>query len=75
MVKVGSAAPGFAAADDTGAEFTLGALRGRKAILHFYPKSNTPGCTQEACDFRNLSPALPEKNSIQTASSSESSRT
>lgn len=64
MVKVGDAAPGFTAADDAGGEFTLGSLRGRKVVLYFYPRDNTPGCTQEACDFRDLSPALFEKNAV-----------
>lgn len=72
MVKVGDAAPCFTAADDTGAEFTLGALRGRKVILYFYPRNNTPGCTEEACDFRDLSPALPEKNSVVVGVSTDS---
>ena len=64
MLQVGDAAPDFTAADDTGAEFTLGSLRGSKVVLYFYPKDNTPGCTQEACDFRDHSPALSRKNSV-----------
>lgn len=72
MTKAGDAAPDFTAADDTGAEFTLGALRGRKVILYFYPRDNTPGCTQEACDFRDLSPALSEKNSVVIGVSTDS---
>ncbi|MDE2836354.1 MAG: thioredoxin-dependent thiol peroxidase [Chloroflexota bacterium] len=64
MVKVGDAAPDFTAAADTGEEFTLGSLRGSRVVLYFYPKDNTPGCTQEACDFRDLSPALSEKNAV-----------
>ena len=74
MVKVGDAAPGFTAADDTGAEFTLSTLHGRKVVLYFYPKDNTPGCTQEACDFRDLSPALPEKNAVVIGVSTDSVR-
>ena len=72
MVKVGDAAPDFTAADDTGAEFTLGSLRGSKVVLYFYPKDNTPGCTQEACDFRDLSPALTEKDSVVIGVSTDS---
>ena len=64
MVKAGDTAPDFTAADDAGKEFTLGSLRGSKVVLYFYPKDNTPGCTQEACDFRDLSPALSQKNSV-----------
>lgn len=74
MVQVGDAAPDFTAADDTGAEFTLGSLCGRKVVLYFYPKDNTPGCTQEACDFRDLSPALSGKNSVVIGVSTDSVR-
>ena len=72
MVKVGDTAPDFTAADDTGAEFTLGSLRGSKVTLYFNPKDNTPGCTQEACDFRDLSPALTEKDSVVIGVSTDS---
>ena len=72
MVKVGDAAPDFTAADDTGAEFTLGSLRGSKVVPYFYPKDNTPGCTQEACDFRDLSPALSQKDSVVIGVSTDS---
>ena len=64
MLQVGDVAPDFTAADDTGAEFTFDSLRGSKVVLYFYPKDNTPGCTQEACDFRDLSPTLALKNSV-----------
>ena len=74
MVKVGDTAPDFTAADDTGSGFTLGSLRGSKVVLYFYPKDNTPGCTQEACDFRDLSPALARKNSVVIGVSTDSVR-
>ena len=64
MVTVGEAAPDFIAADDSGAEFALSSLRGSRVILYFYPKDNTPGCTQEARDFRDLSPALAGKDAV-----------
>ena len=64
MLQVGDVAPDFTAADDTGAEFTFDSLRGSKVVLYFYPKDNTPGCTQEACDFRDLSSTLALKNSV-----------
>ena len=72
MIKAGDAAPDFTAADDSGAEFTLSSVRGRKVVLYFYPKDSTPGCTQEACDFRDLSPALSEKNSVVIGVSTDS---
>jgi peroxiredoxin Q/BCP len=57
MVKQGESAPDFnlRGIDENGKEreYTLNALRGRKIILYFYPKDLTPGCTTEACDFRD----------------------
>ena len=64
MLKVGDPAPDFTAPDDAGGEFTLSALRGKKVILYFYPKDNTPGCAQEACDFRDLASAAEEKGTV-----------
>ncbi|MQF86975.1 MAG: thioredoxin-dependent thiol peroxidase [SAR202 cluster bacterium] len=54
MLNIGDLAPDFTAIADDGSEFTLSSLRGTKVVLYFYPKDNTPGCTQEACDFRDL---------------------
>ena len=47
----GEQAPDFTLTDAAGEEVTLSALRGRRVIVYFYPKANTPGCTTEACDF------------------------
>ncbi len=52
-IEVGKAAPGFALASDTAGEVSLEALRGKPVVLYFYPKDDTPGCTTEACDFRD----------------------
>ena len=46
-------APLFEAADHTGINISLEAFRGRKVILYFYPKDDTPGCTAEACNLRD----------------------
>ena len=43
MLTAGDAAPDFTASTDTGEEFTLGSLRGKKVVLYFYPKDNTSG--------------------------------
>jgi peroxiredoxin Q/BCP len=52
----GSKAPDFSLPDDTGAIVSSASLAGKPYVLYFYPKDDTPGCTQEACDFRdNLS--------------------
>jgi len=52
-IGVSSRAPGFSAPDQTGAIRTLEELRGRAIVLYFYPRDATPGCTREACAFRD----------------------
>jgi len=49
----GSQAPGFSLSDQSGREVTLESLRGKWVVLYFYPKNDTPGCTEEACSFRD----------------------
>lgn len=49
----GDAAPDFSLPDATGALVTLSDLRGQRVVLYFYPRDNTPGCTKEACGFRD----------------------
>jgi len=53
MLEIGDKAPEFTAPTDGGGKIKLKDLRGKKVILYFYPKDNTPGCTTEACDFRD----------------------
>ncbi|MGH9871429.1 MAG: thioredoxin-dependent thiol peroxidase [Pyrinomonadaceae bacterium] len=53
MPKEGSIAPNFAAKDANGETVRLKDLRGQKVVLYFYPKDDTPGCTKEACSFRD----------------------
>jgi peroxiredoxin Q/BCP len=50
---VGSQAPAFALSDQAGQQVTLDSLRGKWLVLYFYPKNDTPGCTEEACSFRD----------------------
>ena len=52
-LKPGDRAPDFTLPDADGKEFTLSDLRGRKVIVYFYPAASTPGCTKQACDFRD----------------------
>ncbi len=52
-LDIGSAAPDFSLASTSGGEVSLKSLRGSKFVLYFYPKDDTPGCTVEACDFRD----------------------
>jgi peroxiredoxin Q/BCP len=53
MLKEGSTAPAFRANDAEGNSISLKELRGQKVVLYFYPKDDTPGCTKEACSFRD----------------------
>ena len=56
MLKEGDDAPDFRLPSDGGKTYSLKDLRGSKVVLYFYPKDDTPGCTKEACSFRdNLS--------------------
>ena len=53
MIKEGSTAPAFKTKDANGETVNLKDLRGQKVVLYFYPKDDTPGCTKEACSFRD----------------------
>ena len=55
-VAVGAKAPDFTLPTDGGGTLTLSKLKGRKVVLYFYPKDDTPGCTAEACGFRDAFP-------------------
>ena len=52
-IKEGLSAPEFSLLDETGTERKLAEFRGKPVVLYFYPKDDTPGCTTEACNFRN----------------------
>jgi peroxiredoxin Q/BCP len=52
-IEQGDAAPDFSLPDDSGGTTSLGDFAGSKLILYFYPKAFTPGCTTQACDFRD----------------------
>jgi peroxiredoxin Q/BCP len=54
MVAQGELAPDFTLTDDSGDPVTLSDLRGRKVVLYFYPKDDTPGCTTQACGIRDV---------------------
>src|SRR5262245_11837377 len=53
MVETGKAAPDFTLSDQEGNEVSLSKLEGSPIVLYFYPKDDTPGCTKEACAFRD----------------------
>ena len=58
LPEIGAPAPDFALRADDGATYSLATLAGRRFILYFYPRDNTPGCTTEACDFRDRAAEL-----------------
>ncbi len=53
MLQPGDPAPDIKLHTDSGEEFRLSSLRGKRVVLYFYPKADTPGCTTEACEFRD----------------------
>lgn len=55
-IKEGAKAPSFSLPTDGGGKLSLKDLKGKNVILYFYPKDSTPGCTTEACDFRDALP-------------------
>ena len=55
-LAIGDQAPDFTMATDGGGEVSLVGLKGKSVILYFYPKDDTPGCTKEACGFRDALP-------------------
>ena len=64
MLEVGSKAPNFTLPDQNGQKHSLEEYRGKKVILYFYPKDNTPGCTKQACGFSELYPQFMEKGAV-----------
>ncbi|MBP5749711.1 MAG: thioredoxin-dependent thiol peroxidase [Firmicutes bacterium] len=62
MLKEGMKAPAFALADKDGNTVTLEDFAGKKLVLYFYPKDNTPGCTRQACAFASLYDGFKDKD-------------
>ncbi len=61
---VGKAAPDFELPGEGGGKVKLSDFRGKRVILYFYPKDDTPGCTTQACGFRDAYPQIEEKNAV-----------
>ncbi|RBP84636.1 thioredoxin-dependent thiol peroxidase [Marinomonas rhizomae] len=57
-IEIGQTAPDFSAKDQNGDTITLSQFKGKKVVLYFYPRDNTPGCTAQACDLRDNYQAL-----------------
>ena len=64
MLEVGTKAPDFTLLNQNGEEVSLKDYRGKKVILYFYPKDNTPGCTKQACGFAENYPHFQEKGAV-----------
>lgn len=64
MLEIGSTAPDFELPDQEGHLHTLSAYRGKKVILYFYPKDNTPGCSKQACAYSENIPQFIEKGAV-----------
>ena len=62
MIEVGQQAPGFSLEDEHGKQVTLEDFKGKKVVLMFYPKDNTPGCTKQACAIRDGKDELAAQN-------------
>lgn len=64
MLQVGTKAPDFSLPDQNGQAHTLEEYKGKKVVLYFYPKDNTPGCTKQACAFGELYPQFLEQGAV-----------
>ncbi len=72
MLKKGDKAPDFSLTDDAGNTVSLSGFKGKKVIVYFYPKDNTPGCTKEACSFRDSHSEIVKKGAIVIGISADS---
>jgi thioredoxin-dependent peroxiredoxin len=64
MIKEGKPAPDFTLPSSEGGETSLAALRGKTVVLYFYPRDMTPGCTREACEFRDTQAPLKKAGAV-----------
>ena len=64
MLEIGTKAPAFTLPDQNGKVHSLSDYAGKKVILYFYPKDNTPGCTKQACGFADRYPQFLEKGAV-----------
>ena len=73
-IAVGDLAPEFSAETESGETVRLSDYRGRRVVLYFYPKDDTPGCTTQACGFRDNYPTLTERNAVVLGVSPDNAR-
>ncbi|HUX51006.1 MAG TPA: thioredoxin-dependent thiol peroxidase [Spirochaetia bacterium] len=72
MLNEGDAAPAFSLADESGMTVSLSQFKGKKVVVYFYPKDDTPGCTTEACGFRDNYDAILAKGAVVVGISADS---
>jgi thioredoxin-dependent peroxiredoxin len=63
-VNIGDVAPDFELPSDTSESVKLSDFHGKRVVLYFYPKDDTPGCTTQSCAFRDNYPVIEEKNAV-----------
>ena len=73
-LNVGAMAPEFTAITESGETVTLRDYRGKRVVIYFYPKDDTPGCTTQACGFRDNYPVIEEKNAVVLGVSPDSAK-
>ena len=74
QVSVGDKAPKFALPAAGGDDISLTDFKGKTVVLYFYPKDNTPGCTKESCDFRDIRPDFSAANAVVVGASKDSAK-
>ncbi len=74
MLKEGDKAPGFSLPDQDGKTVSLSQFAGKKVVVYFYPKDNTPGCTVEACAFRDVYDDILKKGAVVLGISKDSQK-
>jgi peroxiredoxin Q/BCP len=73
-LKEGDPAPAISLDTDSGQPFTLSSLKGKNVVLYFYPKADTPGCTKEACEFRDTTKKFTKANTVIVGVSPDASK-
>ena len=64
MLQIGDKAPDFTLPNEKGEDVSLSDYVGRRVIVYFYPKDDTPGCTKEACSIRDSFPAITDRDAV-----------
>jgi peroxiredoxin Q/BCP len=73
-LKEGDTAPAISLETDSAQPFTLASLMGKNVVLYFYPKADTPGCTKEACEFRDTTKKFTKANTVIVGVSPDASK-